>query len=82
MSKKAADGHSTRHVDIPRNFCFGCGADNPDGMRLKFKLDGDGKRFICRFKLSKRYVGPPGHAHGGYGVPRVSRRSLLVSARP
>jgi uncharacterized protein (TIGR00369 family) len=65
MRKKAAEGHSTKHVDIPRNFCFGCGPDNPEGMRLKFRLDEDGKRFVCRFKLSKRYVGPPGHAHGG-----------------
>jgi uncharacterized protein (TIGR00369 family) len=65
MRKKAADGHGTKHVKIPKNFCFGCGPNNPDGMRLKFVLDESGKRFVCRFKLSKRYVGPPGHAHGG-----------------
>ncbi|MFB3917680.1 MAG: PaaI family thioesterase [Terriglobales bacterium] len=34
-------------------------------MRLKFVVDEAGKRFICRFRLSKRYTGPPGHAHGG-----------------
>jgi uncharacterized protein (TIGR00369 family) len=65
MARRADHGHDTRHVQIPRNFCFGCGPDNAEGMRLKFKLDEDGKRFICRFKLGKRYVGPPGHAHGG-----------------
>jgi uncharacterized protein (TIGR00369 family) len=65
MPKKAADGHDTKHVAIPKNFCFGCGPDNPEGMQLKFKLDETGKRFVCRFKLPKRYVGPPGHAHGG-----------------
>ena len=24
-----------------------------------------GADFVCRFRLSKRYTGPPGHAHGG-----------------
>ncbi len=47
------------------NRCFGCGADNPDGMRLKFRLSETGKSYVCHFKLSRRYTGPPGHAHGG-----------------
>jgi uncharacterized protein (TIGR00369 family) len=34
-------------------------------MRLKFVLDEEAQRFVCRFRLSRRYVGPPGHAHGG-----------------
>jgi uncharacterized protein (TIGR00369 family) len=65
MPRKPADGHDTKHVAIPKNLCFGCGKDNPEGLRLKFTLDETGKRFVCRFKLSRRYVGPPGHAHGG-----------------
>jgi uncharacterized protein (TIGR00369 family) len=48
-----------------KNFCFGCGKDNPDGMGLKFAIDGRGKQFVSRFRLSKRYTGPPGHCHGG-----------------
>lgn len=47
------------------NHCFGCGADNPEGLGLKFRLSDSGKSFVCRFRLSKRYTGPPGHAHGG-----------------
>ncbi len=47
------------------NFCFGCGLDNPEGLRLKFQLDAEGKRFIARFRLSRRFTGPPAHAHGG-----------------
>ncbi len=58
-------GHETRHVKILRNHCFGCGPDNPDGMRLVFYLDEKRRSFVSRFKLAKRYVGPPGHAHGG-----------------
>lgn len=63
--RKSAAGHATRHHNIPKNHCFGCGPDNPDGMKLKFYLDEPRKTFVCRFKLSNRYVGPPGHAHGG-----------------
>jgi uncharacterized protein (TIGR00369 family) len=59
-----SQGHDTKHVRMP-NFCFACGVDNPEGMRLKFTFDEEGKRFVSRFRLSKRYMGPPGHAHGG-----------------
>jgi len=34
-------------------------------MHLKFTFDEEQARYICRFRLSKRYTGPPGHAHGG-----------------
>lgn len=34
-------------------------------MRLRFTYEEAGQRFSCRFRLSKRYTGPPGHAHGG-----------------
>src|SRR3989442_11517463 len=58
-------GHDTRYVRLQKNFCFACGMSNPDGMRLKFVFDEGRDRFVCRFRLSKRYTGPPGHAHGG-----------------
>jgi len=34
-------------------------------MRLNFVLGESNKSFVSRFKLSSRYVGPHGHAHGG-----------------
>ena len=63
--KTRAEGHGTRHVHIPRNYCFACGQDNPDGMHLKFHYDRRRRRFVSRFRLGRRYTGPPGHAHGG-----------------
>jgi uncharacterized protein (TIGR00369 family) len=60
-----ASGHNTKDHAIPKNYCFGCGPDNPDGMHLKFHLDEERRRFVSNFKLSSRYVGPPAHAHGG-----------------
>ncbi|HZD95931.1 MAG TPA: PaaI family thioesterase [Candidatus Sulfotelmatobacter sp.] len=63
---KVAHGHAVQGKPKPRkNHCFGCGKDNPQGMRLKFFLDDAARRAICRFKLSRKYTGPPGHAHGG-----------------
>jgi uncharacterized protein (TIGR00369 family) len=57
-------GHTEKQVQIS-NHCFGCGPGNEAGLRLKFVLDDERQRFICRFRLQGRFVGPPGHAHGG-----------------
>jgi uncharacterized protein (TIGR00369 family) len=65
-STKPADGHAPPSQPKPRkNHCFACGKDNPDGMHLKFYLDEETRQAICNFRLSRRYQGPPGHAHGG-----------------
>ena len=65
MTTQKGHGHDTRYVRMQRNFCFACGRDNPEGMRLRFAYDQKRARFVCRFRLGKRYTGPPGHAHGG-----------------
>ncbi len=62
---KPAPGHDTRTVKIPRNTCFGCGPDNPEGMRLRFHLDEERQRFVGRLRIPRRFQGPPGHVHGG-----------------
>jgi uncharacterized protein (TIGR00369 family) len=50
---------------MKKNYCFACGKDNPQGMRLKFSFDRDRNHFVCKFRLGKRYTGPPGYCHGG-----------------
>ena len=52
-------------MKMQKNNCFVCGMNNPDGMRLKFLLDEQRQTFVCKFRLSERYTGPPGHCHGG-----------------
>jgi uncharacterized protein (TIGR00369 family) len=63
---KPTDGHAIpgKHGP-PKNHCFGCGKDNPEGMQLKFYLDDATRRATCDFELTRRYTGPPGHCHGG-----------------
>jgi uncharacterized protein (TIGR00369 family) len=46
------------------NHCFGCGLENPSGLRLKFFTAADGS-IVCHPRLARRFAGPPGHAHGG-----------------
>jgi uncharacterized protein (TIGR00369 family) len=63
--KSTGQGHDTRYVQMQKNYCFACGQNNPDGMRLKFTIDEKRQMTICRFRLDARYTGPPGHCHGG-----------------
>ena len=65
MALKPHGGHGLPNVQLRRNQCFACGPDNPDGMHLKFTYDEERDCFVCRFRLGKRYTGPPGHCHGG-----------------
>lgn len=65
MGKKHVAGHGTKHHKIPKNYCFGCGKDNPEGMRLRFYFDEEKRHFYAKFRLGHRFTGPPEHAHGG-----------------
>jgi uncharacterized protein (TIGR00369 family) len=62
---KVDPGHNTAYVKLQKNYCFGCGAQNPHGMRLRFTHDKARNRLVCRLRLDKRFTGPPGHCHGG-----------------
>ena len=62
---RSGTGHDTRDIKIQKNYCFVCGKDNPDSMGLRFTYDEERDCFVCRFRLAKRYTGPPGHSHGG-----------------
>jgi len=64
-TKKSTRGHSTQYVRVQKNYCFACGKNNPDGMRLRFAYDEARNCYVSRFRLDKRYTGPPGHCHGG-----------------
>jgi uncharacterized protein (TIGR00369 family) len=61
---KPVHGHEVQKKTYG-NHCFGCGPENDAGLQLKFKLDEQTQRFVCRFKLPNRFEGPPSHAHGG-----------------
>jgi len=71
---------------MQKNHCFACGKNNPDGMRLKFTYDEARDCFVCRFRLGKRFTGPPGHCHGGIiatlldeGMGKVNKLRQVVA---
>lgn len=47
------------------NPCFGCGADNPRGMKLTFEQDDDARKITGRFRLGPEYQGSNRILHGG-----------------
>lgn len=65
MSPTRIKPSASRKNHSRQNLCFACGPDNPAGMHLKFVADPSGRHYVSRFRLSKRYTGPPGHCHGG-----------------
>jgi len=53
----------TLNADLNEGFCFGCGENNPIGLKLKFTRDGDTLR--TEFTPDKDHQGWPGLLHGG-----------------
>jgi uncharacterized protein (TIGR00369 family) len=51
-------------LPITQYACFGCGDQNRSGLRLRFFTTSD-HRVLCRLRLARRFMGPPGRAHGG-----------------
>ncbi len=52
-------------IDTNRDYssCFGCGQNNPIGLKLRFQWDG--KTASAEFTPDERYQGWPGLVHGG-----------------
>ncbi len=61
---KAGDEHLTPLAHAAPNRCFGCGLDNPTGLRLDFLLADDGT-VVCMAQIPDTFEGPRGYVHGG-----------------
>ena len=48
---------------MPGNICFGCGADNPEGLQIKSYWDGE--ESICHWSSEDKYRGWPSLMNGG-----------------
>lgn len=53
----------TLNTDLNEGFCFGCGKNNPIGLKLDFIKDGEILR--TEYKPDKMFQGWPGLLHGG-----------------
>lgn len=54
-----ADGSLPAH----QPHCLGCGPENPAGMGLRLRIEGE--RVVGRVEFDRRQEGAPGFAHGG-----------------
>jgi uncharacterized protein (TIGR00369 family) len=55
-------------IDERANFCFGCGPDNPQSLKLSFVIDSADPENITATaiaNLTRLHEGPPGYLHGG-----------------
>jgi len=53
----------TLNTDLNEGYCFGCGVNNPIGLKLKFRREGDTIR--ADYTPDKYFQGWPGLLHGG-----------------
>jgi uncharacterized protein (TIGR00369 family) len=51
------------NADLADGFCFGCGCNNPIGLKLKFKKEDD--TVMAEYTPHKAFQGWPGLLHGG-----------------
>lgn len=49
--------------DVYRIHCYGCGALNPHGLKVKSRWDGDG--LVCHWRPQPFHIGHPGVLYGG-----------------
>ncbi len=100
MKSNSAEGHvlEATYPEIVGNLCFGCGAGNRNGLRLKFTADEVARTVACQVRVPRRFEGPPGHVHGGiiatildeamgkvnklYGLVALTRRMEIDYLRP
>jgi acyl-coenzyme A thioesterase PaaI-like protein len=55
--------------DSPRRWCFGCGEANPEGLGIRFRIEG--RRVTGEFETRQAHQGFPGVAHGGIAAAAI-----------
>ncbi|MFQ6122847.1 MAG: PaaI family thioesterase [Dehalococcoidales bacterium] len=65
-------------TDMSESMCFGCGQNNPIGLKLNFEWDGKTAR--VEFTPTKFYQGWPGVVHGGI-ITSMLDEAMAYAAR-
>ncbi len=50
---------------VDNNYCFACGSENPDGLKLEFKYSKDNSRVETTYIPPEKFQGWKGIVHGG-----------------
>lgn len=59
----ASPPRAREFLRFPPSDCFGCSAENPAGLQLRFHREGD--LVVCEHVVAAAYDGAPGVVHGG-----------------
>jgi uncharacterized protein (TIGR00369 family) len=67
MARSVGPHPEAKTIDELANHCFGCGAENPQGLKLDFEVKEDDGVITATslLTLTRVHEGPPGHIHGG-----------------
>lgn len=63
--------------DVLKVHCFGCGALNAHGLRIKSRWDGD--ELLCRWRPEPYHIGYPGYLYGGTIASVVDCHSIWTA---
>ena len=63
---------------IPRNHCYGCGPDNPDGLKIKSYWDG--RESLCMYMpRPEQCAGPEQYLYGGTIASLIDCHSVCTA---
>ena len=66
-------------IEFEDKICFGCGQENPQGLRLKLQFDDDTKTTYGRFTADQFHEGPPNIIHGGIIAGLLDETMITVN---
>jgi len=69
----------TLDTDLKEGYCFGCGVNNPIGLKLKFKEEADG--ISAEYTPDQNFQGWPGLLHGGITATLLDEAMSNVAYR-
>lgn len=66
------------HKDNPIRGCFGCGADNHGGLRIKSHVEGD--EVVTRWRAEPHHQAYPGYLNGGIASTLIDCHAAWTAA--
>ncbi len=63
--------------DHPGRCCYGCGADNPAGLRLKSHVQGD--ELVARWRAREHHLSYPGFLNGGVAATLMDCHAVCAA---
>ncbi len=66
-------------IEFEDKICFGCGQDNPHGLRLNLQFDDDTKTTYGEYAAGEFQEGPPNIIHGGIIAGLLDETMITVN---